>query len=116
MHIAFVPQDIRQRRGQNDLSTDVVAFSNCVVTLLSLFNSTLGSEAPMSLFLLPSFLSLFSVWFICVCVVLVWSGLPCSMGFDPNYVRDWQCILAEILCRLLFWLLSIDIMRYHDLL
>ena len=38
MHIAIVPQDSHQRRGQNDLSIDVVAFSNCVVTLLSLFD------------------------------------------------------------------------------
>ena len=27
MHITFVPQDSHQRRGQNDLSTDVVVFS-----------------------------------------------------------------------------------------
>ena len=53
--------------------------------------------------------------FICICVALSLSGLPCSMGFDPYYVLDWQCILSGILCRLLFWLLSGDIMRYNEL-
>ena len=56
----------------------------------------------MSLYLLTSFLSLFFVWFICVCFALFLSGLPCSMGSDPNYVLDWQYILSGILCRHLF--------------
>ena len=38
MHIVMVPQDSHQCRRKNDLSTDAVAFSNCVVTLLSLFD------------------------------------------------------------------------------
>ena len=103
MHIAIVPQDSHQRRGQNDLSTDVVAFSNCVVTRLSLsLISTLGVEAPLSLHLLTSFLSLYFVWFICVCFALFLSGLPCAMGFDPKDRLDWHYILSGILCRLLF--------------
>ena len=40
MHIAFVPQDSHQRRGQNDLSTDVVVLVGFVVKLCS--HSTLS--------------------------------------------------------------------------
>ena len=85
MHSVFVPQDSHQRRGQNDLSTDFVV-SSIVLLLFSLFLiSILGSEAPMVLHFLTSFLSLLLVYFLVgACCVLILSALPCSMGCDPT--------------------------------
>ena len=104
-----------QRRGQNDLSTEVVVFSNCVVTWLSLLDFDTrcwGSTVTSFDNFLP--FALFSVWFTCDCFALLLSGLPCAMSFDPKDILDWHYILSGILCRLLFWLLSGDIMRWND--
>ena len=81
----FVPQDSHQRRGQNYLSTDFVVSSSVLLLFSHLLRSVLGSEAPMVLHSLNSFLSLLLVYLrVSAYCVLILSALPCSMGCDPT--------------------------------